>query len=249
MKPPAINDSETSVNLRITLACGAIVFCVCLAVIRIPPSEPYWIIDSAAKGVIAERLLASGYRDFSFEHPGGREDPTGHFFPVSGYAVPYRDRFISIFPVTYSALAAPFAALLGPLGLRVPAALGVSACAALLAGWLIPVVGRAWAAGAAMVLALASPLFFYGITVWQHSLTAALSLAAWMLSVRPNSRACWLPVVDWARHLASIRTRLSGRALNPGSRSNSRAPRRRGSASRCSVGCHCRRRINLRNRG
>lgn len=188
MKPRAIGDSETSVNLRIALACGALVFGVCLAVIRIPPAEPYWIVDSAAKGLMAERLLASGYRDFSFEHPGGREDPTGRFFPVPGYAVPFGDRFISIFPVAYSAVAAPFAALLGPLGLRVPAALGVSACAALLTGWLIPVVGRAWATGAAMVLALASPLFFYGITVWEHSLTAALSLAAWMLSTRPDLR-------------------------------------------------------------
>ena len=117
--------------------CGVLAFGVCLAVISLPPRDTYWIIDGASKGVMAEQLLASGYRDFSFSHPGGEVDPAGTFFPVPGYAIPHGDRFISIFPPAYSALAAPFAALLGPVGLRVPAALGVAACASLLALWLL----------------------------------------------------------------------------------------------------------------
>ncbi len=188
METQADRGFETATNLRTALVCGVLVFGVCLAVIRIPPVEPYWIVDNAAKAVMAERLVGSHFRDFSFEHPGGGIDPAGAFFPVPGYAIPYADRFISIFPVTYSAVAAPLLALFGPTGLRVPAAFGASACAALLAIWLIPVVGRAWAVGAAMTLALASPLFFYGITVWEHSLTAALSLAAWMLATRRDLR-------------------------------------------------------------
>jgi hypothetical protein len=52
-------------------------------------------------------------------------------------------------------------------------------------------------------LGLATPLFFYGVTVWEHSLTVALTLAAWLLLAdeRPArwaaagvlvGLACWL---------------------------------------------------------
>ena len=72
--------SAVSASLRsvqIAWLCGALTFCVSLAVVSTPPRSPYWIIDGAAKGVMAERLLASGYRDFCFENPGGRIDPEG----------------------------------------------------------------------------------------------------------------------------------------------------------------------------
>jgi len=92
--------------------------------------------------------------------------------------------FLSVYPPAYPALAAPFLAAFGPLGLRIPAALGVAACAGLLTLWLGAAVVSVWAFGAGAALALATPLFFYGITLWEHSLTVALGLGAWMLASR-----------------------------------------------------------------
>jgi hypothetical protein len=81
--------------------------------------------------------------------------------------------------------------------------LGVAACAGLLTLWLGSAVSSLWAFGAGAALALATPLFFYGITVWEHSLTVALGLGAWVLASRDAPArlfgagllvaiACWL---------------------------------------------------------
>ena len=86
--------------------------------------------------------------------------------------------FVSFYPPAYSAISVPPLALLGKAGMRIPAAFGVAASAVLFAIWLAPAFGRRHSAFAGAVLAIATPLFFYGVTVWEHSLTVALSLAA-----------------------------------------------------------------------
>ena len=68
--------------------------------------------------------------------------------------------------------------------------------------WLAPALGRRWSAAGGSLLALGTPLFFYGVTVWEHSLTVALSLGAWLLLAHPSASrafaaglcigiACW----------------------------------------------------------
>ena len=113
------------------------------------------------------------------------------------------DGFVSQYPPAYPALAVPFLAVLGERGLRLPAALGNAACAWLFAFWIAPVLGRRWAFAGGLFLALATPLYFYGVTVWEHSLCVALPLAACVLLARPGrwrlvaagalvAAACWL---------------------------------------------------------
>ena len=69
--------------------------------------------------------------------------------------------------------------------------------------WLAPVCGRRWALAAALALVFATPLFFYGVTLWEHSLTVAASLTAWLWLDRDSparlfgagcllASACWL---------------------------------------------------------
>ena len=161
-------------------------------------------VDGGAKVLQAERLLDSGFRRFDLDYPGRRFDPDGRHFPVPPpYAVAHGDRFVSQYPVAFPALAAPFAAALGPAGLRVPAALGLAACAGLFAAWLLPAVGRRWAlAGGspsprrAHSRSTASPF-------WEHAPSVALALAAQRLAARAAPTplvgagalvgvACWL---------------------------------------------------------
>jgi hypothetical protein len=184
--------------------CAALVLASALAAIALSDGPGVFTVDCGAKSLQAQRLLDSGYRAFDLPYPGRRFDPAGRHFPVPApYAVARGDRFHSQYPVAYAALAAPFAALLGPAGLRLPAALGLAACAGLFAAWLRPAFGRRWALASGLALALATPLAFYGVTVWEHAPTVALALLAQQLAARPGTGrllgagavvglACWL---------------------------------------------------------
>jgi hypothetical protein len=172
---------------------------VCLATIYATPGDAYWIVDSGAKALISRRLLESGYAQLDLGYPAAHLDPEAVAFPIPPpYAVRRGEGFVSQYPPAYPALAAPFLAALGERGLRLPAALGNAACA-----WIAPVLGRRWAFAGGLFLALATPIYFYGVTVWEHSLCVALPLAACVLLARPGrwrlvvagalvAAACWL---------------------------------------------------------
>lgn len=177
MQPPG---SRCTAALAAAAALAA-----CLAVVWATPGDAYWIVDCGNKALVAQRLLDSSYADASFDYPGARFDPERRFFPIP---VPFalergRER-VSVFAPAYAALAAPALGLLGPRGLRLPAALGVAAIAGLFVLWAAPAVGRRAALAGALALALASPLFFYGVTVWEHAPSVALGLGAWTLLSR-----------------------------------------------------------------
>jgi hypothetical protein len=185
-------------------AAAALVFGVALAVLVSTPAGSFWINDAGSKALIAKRLLETGFRDPHFDHPAVAVDPSARAFPIAEpFVVQRPEGFLSVYPLAYPALSAPFLALAGPIGLRLPAALGLAACAALMVVWLAPAFGRGWALAGGLALALATPLFFYGVTLWEHSLTVALCLGAWCLLARDSPArlfwagwllacACWL---------------------------------------------------------
>jgi hypothetical protein len=176
----------------------------CLAVIAATPGDAWWINDEGNKALVAQRLIDTGFRDAAFTQPGRAIDPEGRWFPIPPpFALRRGAEFVSAYPLAYPALAAPGLAVLGPRGLRLPAAFGAAAAAALLAAWLAPVLGAAGALAGGLTLGLASPLFFYGVTVWEHAPATALALAAFPLISRRSVRAwcaagallgvaCWL---------------------------------------------------------
>lgn len=174
---------------------------ICLLVVAATPSDGFWIVDCGSRALLTERLLDTRFRDLGLGNPAGAFDPEGSAFPAQPpFVVRRGDGFVSAYPPAYAALAVPFRALLGRAGLRVPAVLGLAACTALFVGWLAPVIGRHRALAAGLVLAFATPLFFYGVTVWEHALVAALALGAWRLADRQRwsgagavlGAACWL---------------------------------------------------------
>ncbi|MFQ5416143.1 MAG: hypothetical protein ACE5FL_03735, partial [Myxococcota bacterium] len=183
---------------------GGAVLAVCAAFLLATPSDGFWINDCGSKALVALRLRETAFRDLALDHPARLVDPEARTFPIPApYAVLRNGRFFSFYPPAYSALSTPWLAVFGLQGLRIPAALGLAICAGLLVVWLAPVLGAATAAAAGAGLALATPLFFYGVTVWEHSLTVALSLGAWLLASRPTpwrliaaglvvGLACWL---------------------------------------------------------
>jgi hypothetical protein len=199
----AMHAATPAESIRTALACGVLALGVCLATIYATPGDGYWIVDSGAKALMAQRLFESGYTELDLGYPAAHLDPDGIAFPIPPpFAVRRGDGFVSQYPPAYPALAAPFLAWLGERGLRLPAALGSAACASLFVLWVVPVLGRRWAFAGGLFLALATPVYFYGVTVWEHSLCVALPLAAWVLLARPGRRrlvaagalvgaACW----------------------------------------------------------
>jgi hypothetical protein len=185
------------------LLAGSFVLLACLAVIYATPADSFWLLDCGNRALLAQRLLETGYTELNFDYPGRRVDPDGVAFPMSGgLSIRRGQGYTSRFPPAYAALAAPLLAIFGPAGLRIPAALGVAACTALFIVWLTPAVGRRWATAGGVTLGLATPLFFYGVTVWDHSITVALCLGTWTVLSRLSRRrvlcagvligcACW----------------------------------------------------------
>jgi hypothetical protein len=183
---------------------GAGVLAACLAVIAATPGDSYWINDCGNKALVAERLLATGFREAAFARPDAALDPGGRWFPIPPpFALRRGSEFVSAYPLAYPALAVPGLAAWGRRGLRLPAALGTAAAAALLAAWLSPVLGRVGAIAAGVVLGLATPLFFYGVTLWEHAPAVALATGSFLLLRNPRVRnwcgagalvgvACWL---------------------------------------------------------
>ncbi len=205
-------------------AAGAGVLAACLAVIAATPGDAYWINDCGSKALVAERLLETGFRNAAFEQLDPALDPEGRWFPIPPpFAMRRGAEFVSAYPLAYPALASPGLAVWGPRGLRLPAAQGGAAAAALLAAWLTPVLGRGGALAAGLVLGLATPVFFYGVTVWEHAPATALALGAWILLSQPRPLAwcaaglligvaCWLREEMALMALAIIAAGLLARA-------------------------------------
>jgi len=162
----------------LALVAGAITTCTCLALIHTTAVDAYWTGDCANRALVARRLHDTGFRTLAFDYPAQSLDPTGRAFPLPDLARPRGAERVSVFPVSYPALAAPLLGLGGDGALRWPAALGTGACALLFALWLTPVLGRRVAAAAGLAFGLATPLLFYGATVWEHSLALALVLGS-----------------------------------------------------------------------
>jgi hypothetical protein len=174
--------------VRGACAVGVATLALLLAFVHGTPSETVWIVDCGSKALQARQLLDTGFRSLELSNPSPRLDPEGLAFPIPApFAVRRGGGFVSQYPIAYAALAAPALAALGEPGLRLPAALGAAACALLFTLWAAPALGAAWATAGGGVLALASPLVFYGVTIWEHSLTVALSLLAAWLATRAGA--------------------------------------------------------------
>jgi 4-amino-4-deoxy-L-arabinose transferase-like glycosyltransferase len=175
-----------------------------MAVVAATPGDAYWISDCGNKALVAKQLLETRFADASLEQAAVGSVPVERWFPIPrGFALRRGDSFVSAYPPLYSGLAAIGLSALGPHGLRLPSALGAAACSLFFVFWAGPMLGRAAATAGALVLGLATPLFFYGVTVWEHSLTvAAVVLACALLSQERVGRwasagaaigaACWL---------------------------------------------------------
>jgi hypothetical protein len=176
------------------------------------PGDGFWINDNGLKFIQIDGLVRSDFGTLAIEWPGRRADPELAFGPLTqGFLHMAGDDLYAAYSPVFALLTAPLYAVFGTVGLYVlPLAgflLTLFAVRALAAATAPPAL-----AGQAQVLAvlsagLATPLWFYGLTLWEHAPSVACACFSVLACVRfraePHARhavatgaaaalACWL---------------------------------------------------------
>lgn len=161
-----------------------VLFYAVLGLLVLAP-EAVYSGDIGVKYVQAWALAAHGFRTLDIPYPGAFLDPAREFFPL-------RAPFVMVTGGSTQTIFSPAAAVLQALGVSVAGFLGfivvsvVAAAAILYSAWKLspPQYGTA----VLVALGLASPLWFYAVSGWEHAPAVAFGAAGFAWGVRSRSR-------------------------------------------------------------
>jgi hypothetical protein len=166
--------------LRLAVLVPAAVMCCALWLL---PKEVFWITDGGNRCIQVQSFARLAAPEIAY--PARHLDPELRFFPWGGHHFQtVGGRIVSFYPPYFALLSLPGYRLRGLAGLYVlPLAAAIATL--LLFPLLLAETGlTAVRAAATAGLGLATPLLFYGLTFWEHSLAVLLSLAAAVLLLR-----------------------------------------------------------------
>jgi hypothetical protein len=137
-----------------------------------------WINDNGNRLILLQDVITSDYSDYSITWPGRAIDPTFDYAPISyPFAVVKNDRLFSLYSPVFATAASPFFRLLGypglyvlPLISSVVMLLGISRLMDMLEA------GRMAKIYAILITGLATPIWFYSMTFWEHMIAVCLSV-------------------------------------------------------------------------
>jgi hypothetical protein len=158
------------------LAVAALLVAMRLAL----PVGAFWISDAGNKFLLAENFAASGFRHVSIGYPAADLDPAFRWFPAAaGHFRPIGGRFFSIVPWLFPLLAS----LTSTTWLPLFAGIGIA--------MLVPPLLRATGSDVNPSLAIvatifATPLAFYSLDFWEHTLATLLATLAVLLLLRKS---------------------------------------------------------------
>lgn len=165
------------------VAAAALVLAVYAAVLGAMPKGAFWSPDEGAKFIGLHSVEWRGGLQYAIPYGGQRVDPEFAFYPT-------RCRFADIYPVRLDDGGVKFHwPIWFPLGSRpLVSVFGLSGLylVPLLSGWLTALLAghlmRAWDARLAplaiLSVGLATPIAFFSLTFWEHTLATLLGLAA-----------------------------------------------------------------------
>lgn len=169
---------------RTALALGVVAGVYLWAALIYLPPRVYWTPDVGLKVIQAS---AGRGLDFSVAYPGQALDPAFQFVPFrETFYFIARERLHFAQPPIISILSQPLIAWLGRRS---------EALVSLMAGWVTVVLathltqrvgGPGWLG--ALLAGLATPLMFYSVPLWEHTLAVALALGALVLVLDPSER-------------------------------------------------------------
>lgn len=184
---PSFSDRITNRNVLWSVALVAVVYLVTLLIM---PREGLWIVDNENRLLQVQALADNGFSKYAIPWMGSEIDPglemsPLRFNPEGSFQEQKDGQLISVFQPTFLVISAVFYSLLGfwglyilPFGSAVLLLVGVGR----LAGALYP--GRLPAHLAVLVTGLATPIWFYSQTFWEHTTAACLCVWGMVFVVR-----------------------------------------------------------------
>ncbi|MFQ5614580.1 MAG: DUF3488 domain-containing protein [Anaerolineae bacterium] len=162
------------------------------------PDFVFWSPDEGAKFVQLHTLRWEGGLTYKIPYLGQRVDPDFDFYPVLGlYPQPEPDGSVTFnWPIWFPLISSPFFRLFGVVGLYViPLVSGVltAALAGRLAHRLLPQAEPMTIA----VVGLTTPIFFYSLLFWEHTLATLLGIGALWQAMQINRPGWqkWLVII------------------------------------------------------
>ncbi len=164
---------------RISIALAALLFA---AVILTTPAGVFWITDAGNKCIQAQSIALSRFTHVSIAYPAASVDRGFEFFPTdAGRFQRKNGSCYSIAPFYFPWISAYLLRLFGFGGLRIiPFVSGVTLL--LLVPRIMKRLKLSCSIPAAILFtALGTPIFFYSVVFWEHTLAVLLSTAAIVL--------------------------------------------------------------------
>jgi hypothetical protein len=157
------------------------------------PKASFFSSDEGLKLIQVQNFLRKGWSDFTIDYPGRWLDPYFSFLPINNPPPLIQgERIFAAYPVFFPLLAMPLYSLLGYAGLYVIPV--VSGLATVLVTWWLARLLGARGSSSILVLGLCTPLLFYSLLFWDHTLGTLLSTVALLLVIRtlPQRNRRWL---------------------------------------------------------
>lgn len=146
------------------------------------PLNAFWSTDQGVKLLQTQGLILTRFQSQALPYPGASLDPAGAFLPFRGQYLLRDGQAFAMFSPVFSAMSAiPLFAFGYPGLYLVPllAACGALAALAALGRLVLP---PRWNIAQVVLVAFCSPVFFYAVTFWEHTVALALVMAALALS-------------------------------------------------------------------
>lgn len=170
-------------HILVAIGLVAIVYLATLATL---PRDGFWVVDNANKFLQVENILQNPRGDFSIRWPGQALDPTYEYNPMPWKFSFVKDgKLFSLYSPIFAWISAwPFR-WLGVFGLHV---LPLASSPLMLAG-LVSLAGalserKHTGVYAVLIGGLCTPVWFYSVVFWEHTLTLCLSVWALWFCLR-----------------------------------------------------------------
>jgi len=178
-------------------------------IIYILPKEAFWITDGGNKFIQVKNIALSGFGDFSIPYPAKDLDPELTFFPYCGHHFQkIGDKIYSFYPFYFPLISFFFYHFFGIAGIYVLPLLSSTLC--LIVTYLIlRQLNCPDQYGIAVpILGFCTPIFFYSLTFWEHSLAMMLSTSSLFLILKSRQSRKEATILLFAGLLMALSTIL-----------------------------------------
>ena len=180
-------------STRHILAAIGLVAAVYLLTLAGLPLDGFWVVDNANKFVQVINILQNPPGDFSIHWPGRALDPAYDYGPMQmNFSAVWNGRLFSQYSPIFAWISAGPYRVLGFPGLYVLpliSSLLMLAGLAALAGLLSP--RKSAGVYAVLIGGLCTPVWFYSVIFWEHTLTLCLSVWALWFGLRFVATRAW----------------------------------------------------------